>query len=78
MGIKNYQQHQQVSVLFRNFHSEDISHAVLFENDDAFQKLMGGNFKITRRGADVFLQISSETELLHLRQITRIPLFMKF
>ena len=69
---------QQVSILFHNQLSQDISHAILHENDEAFQQLMEGNFKTRREGRDVFLHISTESELLNIRQITRIPLFMKF
>ena len=78
MDLKQLQCRKQVSVLFENHLSQDISHAILFENEEAFLQLMNGNFKMSRHGADVFLQINSETELLHIRQITRIPLFMKF
>ena len=67
-----------VSVLFLNQISQDISHLILSEQEETFQQLMSGNFQINRQGTDVFLQITSETELLNLRQITRLPLFIKF
>ena len=66
-----------VSVLFFNQLSQDISHLILSEQEEIFQQLMGGNFQVNRHGTDVFLQITSETELLNLRQITRLPLFIK-
>ncbi|MBK0402495.1 hypothetical protein I5M27_05825 [Adhaeribacter sp. BT258] len=78
MDQKKFQCRNQVSVLFQNNLSQDISHAILFENEDVFIQLMGGNFKTSREGTDVFLQINSETELLNIRQITRMPMFMKF
>src|SRR5690606_4134390 len=78
MRSQKFQCRKQVSVLFRNNLSQDISHVVLFENEEAFLQLMAGNFKTRRVGADVFLQISSETELLHIRRIVQVPLFMKF
>ena len=67
-----------VSVLFFNQLSQDISHTILSEQEDVFQQLMNGNYDVDRQGADVFLQITSETELLNLRQITSLPLFIKF
>jgi len=67
-----------VSVLFFNQLSQDISHAILQEQEEAFQQLINGNFNVDRQGTDVFLQITSESELLNLRQITRLPLFIKF
>ena len=67
-----------VSVLFYNQLSQDISHAILNENEEACQQLLRGNFKTTRNGADLFLQITSETELLNIRKITSLPLFIKF
>ena len=78
MNLMTSQYSTQVSVLFQHNRSQDISHAILYENEDAFLQLMSGNFKTSREGADVFLQISSDTELLNIRQITKIPLFMKF
>ena len=67
-----------VSVLFFNQLSQDICHTVLQEQEDVFQQLMDGNFKVDRQGVDVFLHITSESELLNVRQITRLPLFIKF
>ena len=67
---------QLVSVLFFNQLSQDISHAILQEQEDIFQELMGGNFQLSREGSDIFLQITSQTELLSLRQITKLPLFI--
>ena len=67
-----------VSVLFQNVISAELSHTILDESETVFQQLMGGSFKVSRIGADVFLEITSESELLYLRQLTRIPLFMKF
>ena len=66
-----------VSILFHNQMSEDFSHAVFFE-EQVFEALKGGGFKYSREGSDIFLQICTETELLHIRQITQIPLFIKF
>jgi len=67
-----------VSVLFYNQLSQDISHTLLNEQEEACQQLLHGNFKTTRNGADLFLQITSETELLNIRKITSLPLFIKF
>ena len=67
-----------VSVLFQNVISAELSHTILDESETVFQQLMGGSFKVSRIGADVFLEITSESEFLYLRQISRIPLFMKF
>ena len=67
-----------VSVLFYNQLSQDISHAILNEQEEACQQLLHGNFKTTRNGTDLFLQITSETELLNIRKITSLPLFIKF
>lgn len=67
-----------VSVLFFNQFSQDIFHTLLPEHDDAFQQLMSGSFTIDRQGADLFLHITTETELMNLRQITKLPLFIKF
>jgi hypothetical protein len=71
------QEKVQVSILFQNQHSHDLAHAILYEDEDAFLQLMTGNFVASREGADIFLKITTETELQHIRQITRIPLFIK-
>ncbi|KAA9340728.1 hypothetical protein [Adhaeribacter soli] len=67
-----------VSILFHNQMSKDFSHAVFLEREEALEALMGGGFNYSREGSDIFLQIASETELLHIRRITKIPLFIKF
>jgi hypothetical protein len=67
-----------VSILFHNQMSQDFSHAVFFEKEEAVEALVKGKFNISREGSDIFLKIASETELLHIRRITKIPLFIKF
>lgn len=68
----------QVSITFHNRLSQDLSHAVLYENEESFQELMKYGFKISRKGSDMVLYVNSETELYKVRQITQIPLFIKF
>lgn len=65
-----------VSVLFYNHLSQAISHAILAEHEEACQRLLQGDFTFSREGSDVFLQITSKAELVNLRQITKLPLFI--
>ena len=78
LAYKNHPRRKLVSVLFHNQLSKDISHVILDENEDIFQQLVKGNFRTKRHGKDFWLEITSETEMLRIRQITRIPMFMNF
>jgi hypothetical protein len=74
----HYFSSNQVSITFFNSLSSDFSHALLYENDESFSELMNSGLQILRDGYDVLLFVSSETDLYKVRQITQIPLFIKF
>lgn len=73
-----YYSGKQISILFHNQLSRDISHVVLSENDEAFSGLMEAGLRSSRQGCNLILYINSETELFKIRRITQIPLFIKF
>lgn len=74
----HYFSSNQVSVTFFNRLSADISHTLLYENDDSFNQLMDCGLPVFRMGTDIMLVVSSETEIQQVRRITQTPLFIKF
>ncbi|KAA9332698.1 hypothetical protein [Adhaeribacter soli] len=68
----------QINVLVYNLLSKDVSHLLLYENEEAFSSLMQAGLKTTRKGSDLMLYIKSEHELYKVRRITQYPLFIKF
>ncbi|MBK0403947.1 hypothetical protein I5M27_13210 [Adhaeribacter sp. BT258] len=74
----HYFSSNQVSVTFFNRLSADVSHTLLYENDEIFSELMNSGLQVQRDGFDIMLFVSTETELYKVRRITQIPLFIKF
>ena len=67
---------QEVSVTFHSLSSGEIEHAIFHEKDEAFGKLMQAGFKSIRKGKQISIFVKSTAEMVALRKITHIPLFI--
>lgn len=68
----------QVSIIFHSKLSSELSHTLLYENEEIFNRLMNSGFKTKRKGPNIAMYLNSDTDVYKARAITQSPLFIKF